>query len=226
MNKYFIFFLLVFSSLCYAQETTIALEKAPVNIHDVESIKRGAKFFGTVCIVCHTMVYLRYNTLAKEAGVTYERMPVNITQWPFDIKPPDLSLEANVRSADWIYTYLHSFYADTSRPTGANNLVNPNTAMTAILAPFQGQQALVGMETLKTFNHPMQWYDALELKSQGSMSPQQFDGLVTDIVNFLVYAADPYQVEQRNLGKWVIAFLLVFFVLAYLLKKNYWKNIH
>src|SRR5689334_8387127 len=122
MRIYLIMVLLFLPLTVIAEETPIALEKAPINTSDIESIKRGAKFFSTVCMACHTAIYLRYNKLAKESGVTYERMPVNVKQWPFDITPPDLSLEANYRGLDWIYTYLHSFYVDPSRPTGFNNL--------------------------------------------------------------------------------------------------------
>lgn len=210
-----------------AESVAIALEKAPVNIHDTESIKRGAKFFSGTCMACHTLIYLRYNKLARDAGVIYERMPINVKTWPLGVKPPDLSLEANVRGADWIYTYLHSFYVDTSRPFGVNNLLLPNTAMTGILTPLQGK--LVLASDFKVAHgiydiHP-QWYDVLEYQSQGTMSPEQFDGLVTDIVNFLVYAADPYQAEQQRIGWWVLGFLLILFVLAYLLKQAYWKNV-
>jgi ubiquinol-cytochrome c reductase cytochrome c1 subunit len=209
-------------------EAKIALEKAPTDIYDVASIKRGAKIFATTCMACHTLVYMRYNKLAQEAGVRYDRMPLNVKQWPLNVTPPDLSLEVSVRGADWIYTYLHSFYMDPARPTGVNNVLVPNTAMSAILVPLQGQQKLVPDAKLaeQMFDHQLQWYDVLELQSQGSMTPQQFDAMVTDVVNFLAYSAEPYQAEQRSLGWWVVGFLLVFFVLAYLLKKEYWKDVN
>ena len=80
------------------------------------------------------MIYLRYDKIAQEAGITYEKMPINVKTWPYGVTPPDLSLEADVRGVDWIYTYLHSFYQDSSRPTGVNNLLVPNTAMPDIVA--------------------------------------------------------------------------------------------
>lgn len=202
----------------------LVLEHAPINRSDMESIKRGAKFFASTCMTCHTAIYLRYNKLAQEAGVTYEKMPINVKAWPYGVTPPDLSLEAQVRGVDWIYTYLHSFYKDTTRPTGVNNLVFPNTAMPAILSPYQGTQELV--------EHPghdlmgqTQWYDAVKLVQQGSMTPAQFDGLTADIVNFLAYAAEPYHVDQQRIGLWVIGFLCLLFVLTYLLKREYWKDV-
>ena len=218
-----------FSSTVFAEEIIIALDKAPIERNDINSIKRGAKFFATTCIACHTLIYLRYDKLAINAGITYERMPVNIKVWPFGIKPPDLSLEANVRGLDWIYTYLHSFYLDPARPTGFNNLLFLNTVMPGILTPLQGQQIRIPenqpIENIYRYSHASQWYDLLLLQKQGAMTPQQFDALVTDIVNFLAYAAEPYHQQQTHLGKWVIGFLFILFVLAYLLKQSYWQDI-
>ena len=219
--------LLLFSPVTQAEDIKIELSKAPVNIHDTASIKRGAKLFATVCIACHTLIYLRYDKLAQEAGVTYERMPINVKTWPQNVKPPDLSLEANVRGVDWIYTYLHSFYIDRSRPTGVNNLVFPGTAMPDMVASFQGMQTLAPdvKSTQGVYDHALQWYDMVELKSQGSMTPAEFDRTITDVVNFLAYAAEPYKVSQQRLGGWVIGFLLILWFLLYLLKREYWKDV-
>jgi ubiquinol-cytochrome c reductase cytochrome c1 subunit len=204
--------------------TGLVLAKAPIDRHDMESVKRGGKFFATTCMTCHTMVYMRYDKLAQDAGVLYEKMPINVTTWPNNVRPPDLSLEASVRGVDWIYTYLHSFYTDTTTATGVNNLVFPNTAMPDIVAPYQGQQTLV--------EHPMhdwtghvQWYDAVQLVQAGSMKPEEFDQLTADITNFLAYASEPFYQSQHTLGYWVIGFLCILFVFMYLLKREYWKDI-
>jgi ubiquinol-cytochrome c reductase cytochrome c1 subunit len=215
------------SSLTWAEGQAVeglVLTTAPIDQSDMASIKRGAKFFATTCMTCHTLVYLRYNKLAQEAGITYEKMPLNIKSWPFGVTPPDLSLEASVKGVNWIYTYLHSFYKDSSRPTGFNNLVFPNTAMPDILAPYQGEQMLVP-HPMKDILHQVQWYDAVELMQQGSMSPEEFDALTTDIVNFLAYAAEPFRVEQHRIGWWVIGFLCILLVLMALLKREYWKDV-
>lgn len=204
----------------------IALSKAPIDRSDIESIKRGAKMFATTCMSCHTMKYLRYNKLAQEAGITIDKMPLNVTSWPYGVTPPDMSLEASVRGVDWIYTYLHSFYKDTARPTGMNNLLVPNTAMPGIISAFQGEQVLTtDKRDLGVINHTIYWYDLVTLTSQGSMSPGQFDDAMTDLVNFLAYAAEPYRAEQHRIGYWVLGFLSIMFVLALLLKKEYWKDV-
>jgi len=204
----------------------IALSQAPIDRNDMESVKRGAKMFATTCMSCHTMKYLRYDKIAQEAGITIDKMPLNITTWPYGVTPPDLSLETNVRGVDWVYTYLHSFYKDPSRPTGTNNLLVPNTAMTGIVTAYQGEQVLT-TDSLDpgVFNHTIYWYDLVSLTSQGSMSPGQFDEAMADLVNFLAYAAEPYRAEQRRIGMWVLCFLGVMFVLTYLLKKEYWKDV-
>ncbi len=229
--KYFIILMLLFVGCStYAEEQTIALEKVKINLQDKKSIVRGAKFFASNCMVCHTMIYLRYNKVAQQAGVLYEKMPTQVKKWPFDVTPPDLSLEANVRGVNWIYTYLHSFYVDPTRPTGFNNLLIQNTAMAGILAAFQGQQVLVkdndNKKSARVLDGEREWYDHLELQTKGSMTPQAFDETITDVVNFLAYAADPYSVEQVRMGYWVMGFLLLLLVLCYFLKKEYWKDIY
>ncbi|HVE43574.1 MAG TPA: cytochrome c1 [Gammaproteobacteria bacterium] len=224
--RYLFVFLFLFSVSAWAQDPPegLQLAKAPIDRSDMESIKRGAKFVATTCLACHTLVYLRYDKLSQDAGITYEKMPVNVTVWPLGVKPPDLSLEANVRGVDWIYTYLHSFYQDSSRPTGMNNLLVPGTAMSGILAPYQGDQVLVEHPMYDLLGH-VEWYDLLELKKQGSMTPEQFDAMTADVVNYLAYASEPYRAEQHKIGWWVLGFLLIFTVFAYFLKKEYWKDV-
>ncbi len=222
--------LIIFSVQIWADEGQagyeLVLSKAPINRLDMESIKRGAKFFATTCMSCHTLVYLRYNKLAQEAGITYDKMPINVTTWPNGIKPPDLSLEASIRGVDWIYTYLHSFYQDSSRPTGMNNLLVHNTGMSGILAAYQGDQALVKDPMANAdFRGQVEWYDLVQLTRQGTMTPEQFDTTTADVVNFLSYAAEPYRAEQEHLGWWVIGFLVVLFFMMYALKREYWKDV-
>ena len=204
----------------------LKVSSVAVSADDIESIKRGAKFFSTTCMSCHTMVYLRYDKLAHDQGVIYDKMPINVKQWPNGIKPPDLSLEASVRGVDWIYTYLHSFYQDPSRPTGVNNLLVPGTAMPNILGPYQGDQILAKHVEPTILYHQLHWFDYLTLTRQGTMSPEEYDRLVTDIVNFLQYAAEPYQQTQHHIGYWVLGFLAILFVFMYLVKKEYWRDIY
>lgn len=228
MMKYCIFILLwMMSGIVFAEDKAISLEKVQIDLHDKKSIMRGAKFFATNCMACHTLIYMRYDKIAKQAGITYEKMPVNVKSWPFGITPPDLSLTADARGVDWIYTYLHSFYLDPARPTGVNNLLIPNTAMSGILLPYQGRQVLATdtKKSKRIVGDGLQWYDELELQSAGAMTPKEFDATITDVVNFLAYASDPYYVEQVRIGYWVIGFLCILFLLTFGLKKEYWKDI-
>jgi len=230
MKRYFLAILISLASLhVWAEGETfdgLTLSKAPIDRMDMESIKRGAKFFAANCMSCHTLVYVRYDPVAQEAGITYEKMPVNVKNWPNNITPPDLSLEAGYRGVDWIYTYLHSFYQDPARASGVNNLLVHNTGMPGIIVPFQGQQ-----ELQKTPPQPgilygdYQWYDLLILTKQGMLSPEEFDKTTADVTNFLAYAAEPYYIQQHRIGYWVLAFLAVLFVFMYLLKKEYWKDV-
>lgn len=225
---FFILAVLIFSAARAeeAQFADLVLTKAPINRWDTNSIKRGAKFFANTCMSCHTLIYLRYDKLAEEAGITLAKMPINVKQWPFGVKPPDLSLEANVRGVDWIYTYLHSFYQDQNRPTGANNLLVPNTAMPNILAPFQGDQVLLPTRPAPgILYNDTPWYAYLNLIKQGTMAPEEFDSTVADLVNFLAYAAEPFYQQQQHIGWWVLGFLTILFVLMALLKKEYWRDI-
>ncbi|HEU5281628.1 MAG TPA: cytochrome c1 [Gammaproteobacteria bacterium] len=220
----------LFSFLCAASvhaETppSLVLSKAPIDRNDLASIKRGARFFATNCMVCHTLKYVRHDPIATEAGITLDRMPLNVKAWPFGITPPDLSLETNVRGVNWVYTYLHAFYEDTSRPTGVNNLLIPNTAMSGILVPYQGKQVLVNNPNFSVFYAGVHVYDRLALVSAGSLSPEAFDATTADVVNFLAYAAEPYRAEQHRLGVWVLLFLGVFIFLLYFLKREYWKDV-
>jgi ubiquinol-cytochrome c reductase cytochrome c1 subunit len=229
MKRYILAILmLLFATTVFAEgEATIGLATAPINKSDMESVKRGAKFFASTCMSCHTMIYLRYDPIAQEAGITYDKMPINVKEWPYGVVPPDLSLEISVRGVNWVYTYLHSFYTDKSRPTGVNNLLVPGTAMPGIISAYQGEQVLLPATTVRSglLVEDLQWYDKVELIRQGSMTPDQFDAAMADLVNFLSYAAEPYRAEQHQLGWWVLGFLVILFILMYALKKEYWKDV-
>lgn len=224
-------FLLFFPLLgvAFPGELPIALEKVHIDTHNKASLLRGAKFFAKNCMSCHTMKYLRYNKLAQEAGITLDKMPLNIKEWWMGITPPDLTLIASQKGPNWLYTYFHAFYKDSSRPTGYNNLVMKDVNMMNVFVAFQGEQVLTerGKELLKNnhfFSTP-HYYTALELVKSGSMTPEEFDRTMTDLVNFLVYASDPGKIHRENIGIWVLLFLGILAVLAYLLKKVYWEDV-
>ncbi|MGH8230263.1 MAG: cytochrome c1, partial [Steroidobacteraceae bacterium] len=141
----------------------------------------------------------------------------------------DLSLIARSRSVDYLYQYLKTFYSDPSSPTRSDNLAYPNAAMPAVLSDLEGVKAAV-FRDVKTGSGPNarteKVFDHFETLSPGIMTPEQFDGFVRDTVNFLDYVGDPSQVERRQIGLFVVLFLLALTILAYLLKKEYWKDVH
>lgn len=229
MKKRYIFSILVALLSCqvYAQvkQELPDLEKlelavAPINRSDMDSVKRGAKFFATNCNSCHALNYLRYDPIVKDAGIVFNRVPP-----PLPVPPPDLSLEADVRGVNWIYTYLHSFYKDPKSATGSNNLLFPNTSMPDIVGPYQGEQMLVD-SAIPDLYGDYEWYDWVKLTREGSMTPEQFDTATGDLVNFLAYASAPYHEDQERLGYWVLGFLAIMFVLMFALKKEYWKDVY
>ncbi|WP_084273735.1 cytochrome c1 [Legionella fairfieldensis] len=216
-----------------------------VNIHDQAKLQRGAKLYMNYCSGCHSLRYVRYSRLANDLGlVTFAgkpdinlinnliftgakiEAPVKISmpatdarEW-FGLVPPDLSLTARERGAAWIYTYLKSFYADSSRPFGANNLLVPDVAMPNILAPLIGHMVLVNNPSSP--EKPADF--SLVLKDKGEMGQQQFNEMLEDLVTFLVYVGEPVKLIRYRLGFWVIGFLSIFLLVVYSLKKVIWKN--
>lgn len=225
--RFFLWVLLLLCQIAFSDETPIAVEHVTVSMSDRASILRGAKLFAGTCMVCHTAKYLIHDPLAKSVGITLNKMPVNQKEWLYGVTPPDLSLEARQRGANWIYTYLHAFYQDPARPTGYNNLLVPNSVMTNIFAGMQGiQKKLPDNDVIKsTLSNPPHYYQVLQLIQSGTMTPEEFDDTTRDLVNFLVYASDPHALERKKMGVYVLIFLAIFFVLVYQLKKIIWKAV-
>jgi ubiquinol-cytochrome c reductase cytochrome c1 subunit len=149
-------------------------------------------------------------------------------EW-FGVAPPDLTLTTRVRGTDWVYTYLKSFYLDESRPWGVNNLVFPDVGMPHILLPLQGAQAphyQVVQHKSDGEVYEQKVVDRLDVVSKGQMSDIEYDQAVTDLVNFLEYVGEPHKLERKRLGVWVMLFLILFTLFAYLLKREYWKDVH
>ncbi len=251
MKKQILILLLgVLPTFAFASGGGVHLESAPIDISDMDSVKRGAKHFIDYCFSCHEASYMRYNRIARDTGMTDAElreelifttnekgeptkvgslMKVAMTddyaRKAFGTPVPDLTLTARARGADWVYTYLHSFYIDPYRPTGMNNLVFPDVGMPNVLSSLQGmQKAIYKTETRQGVE--VESVDHLELAQAGSMTEEEYDAFVTDLVNFMVYLSEPVQNERRSLGIKVLIFLVVFFVLAYMLKKEYWKDVH
>jgi ubiquinol-cytochrome c reductase cytochrome c1 subunit len=151
--------------------------------------------------------------------------PEDASRW-FGTTPPDLSLIARSRGTDYVYSFLKSFYVDPKRPTGVNNLVLPGTAMPHVLWELQGvQNAVYDGESDAQHSVVHKKFKGFELAQPGTLSEPEFDQFVRDTVNFLDYIGEPMQIERRNLGLRVLAFLGVFFLFAYFLKKEYWKDV-
>jgi ubiquinol-cytochrome c reductase cytochrome c1 subunit len=219
------------------------LDAANTNIANTASLQRGAKYFVNYCLGCHSAQYVRYNRLAQDLQLTEEQLVQNLMftgERPFDtmanamrpedamrwfgITPPDLSLIARSRGTDYLYTFLRSFYEDSSSPTGVDNIVLPGTAMPHVLWQLQGTQRAV-FTTREEHGVSEELFEGFELLRPGELALSDFDEVVRDIVNFLDYIGEPMKRERQALGIRVIAFLLVFLLIAYLLKKEIWKDV-
>ena len=238
MKKLFIILLLALSFGANANEE-IELQSAKIDLSDNESLQRGAKHFVTYCLGCHSAKHIRYLRIANDVGADPQKVLKDIApegasiydqlhsamnkhdaeKW-FGTQPPDLSLIARSRGPDWLYSYLKSYYVDASKPLGVNNLVFKDTAMPNPLWQLQGEQHA---EQRKTIYGE---YTKLVIEEHGTLSEKDFDLFVNDLVNFLVYVGEPVQLERQRIGKYVILFLLLFLVIAYLLKKEFWQDIH
>jgi len=238
--KKFIYALLLLLPLNTLASEGVTLQKVNIDLEDFASIQKGAKHYVTYCLGCHSAKYMRYKRIAMDLDIDedlflaevapeganiYDPMLTAMNEhdskkW-FGVNPPDLSLIARVRGANWLYTYLKGFYTDKSKPLGVNNTVFKDVGMPNMLWQLQGEQTAV-MEKV----HGEEVISYLKIEKEGSLSRQQFDQLVSELVHFLVYVGEPVQLERQRLGKYVLLFLLMFGVIAYLLKKEYWKDIH
>lgn len=223
--------------------------RADTNVSDLASVQRGARNFASYCLGCHSLKYQRWSRLGTDlripepllasdlvppGGKTTDyiltHMPAADAEAWFGKTPPDLSLMVRARGKDYIYRYLTTFYVDPTRQTGANNLALPATAMPDVLSELEGLKGAV----FRTVVHPgpggtstsEQIFDHFEPLAAGRLSLAEYDGFVRDTVNFLDYVSEPTQMERRQLGVWVVLFLLVFTWLAWLVKREYWKDVH
>jgi len=242
MKKLIAVFALLLPLLTLANEG-VRLDHAPIDPNDQASLQRGARTFVNYCLNSHSAAYMRYNRL-KDIGLTDAQIKANLLfagekvgdtmtvamskkdakTW-FGVPPPDLTVEARARGADWLYTYMRGFYRDNTTSTGWNNTVFDKVAMPHILWQLQGQQVLkleqkVDVHGIKAESH------ALALDKPGTLSSAEYDATVADLVNYMVYMAEPVQNQRKHMGLFVLLFLGLFFILAYYLKKEFWKDIH
>jgi ubiquinol-cytochrome c reductase cytochrome c1 subunit len=223
--------------------------QADTDVNNHASLQRGARNFMNFCVGCHSLKYERYSRLGVDLGIppdVLEKLVVQpgdkatayiLTSMPaadaeawFGKTPPDLSLMARERGTDYLYRFLKTFYVDPTRQTGANNLQLPATAMPYVLSELEGLKKPVYKSVEKHGEDGKatteQVFDHFEQIAPGRMNAEEYDGFVRDTVNFLDYVGEPTQVQRHNLGVWVVLFLLVFTWLAWLMKKEYWKDVH
>jgi len=245
MKKLILSLLFFLPATVMASSGSVHLDPANVDITDQASLQRGAKYFVNYCLNCHSAKYMRYQSMTA-LGLTQEQIeenlmfttdkvgslmtvainPADAAEW-FGAAPPDLTLEARLRGVDWIYTYLRSFYADPTRPFGVNNTVFPSVGMPHVLQELQGIQQPVWEETTGHDGTPHKVIEGLELvEGSGKLSKDEYDQVARDLTTYLSWLAEPVQQERKQLGIWVLLFLAVFTVLAYFLKKEYWKDVH
>jgi ubiquinol-cytochrome c reductase cytochrome c1 subunit len=226
----------------------IAWDKAPVNTSDTASLQNGARLFVNYCLSCHSAAYMRYNRLA-DIGFTEQQIKDNLLftsdkvgelmkatidpkqakDW-FGTNPPDLTLIARSRAghggtgADYLYTFMRTFYPDASKATGWDNLAFPSVAMPHVLWELQGQRKPV-YETHQEHGHDVHVFKGWEQVTPGTLTPLQYDQAVGDLVNFLQWIGEPAQNTRVRIGVWVLIFLLGFTFLAWRLNAAFWKDI-
>ena len=239
MKSLLLFIMIAGSSAVFAS-SKVHLDQAPIDLTDKDSIASGAQLYVQYCNGCHSLKHMRYIRIAEDYGIDEAWMDDNVVPsnmkihdtmltamdtedarvW-FGMPPPDLSLIARAKGADWLYSYLHGFYLDEKKPFGVNNLVSPDVAMPDVLAPLSGLR-----ELRKNTQETDVVSQRFRIARAGQLSASQFDKAVTDLVAFLTYASEPSKHKRERIGMSVILYLIFFTILAYFLKKEYWKDVH
>ncbi|MSQ55595.1 MAG: cytochrome c1 [Betaproteobacteria bacterium] len=235
--------LLFIPALAMSSEGGYRLDRSPHLASDLVSLQSGARTFVNYCLNCHGAQYMRYNRL-QDIGLTDQQIRDNLLftgdktgetmkvamstkdgkAW-FGVPPPDLSVIARSRGADWLYTYLRTFYRDPKAASGWNNAVFPNVGMPHVLWTLQGERGYQAMETKDKAGHASVEHKWTQI-TPGSMNTVQYDTAVRDLVNFLVYVGEPTARTRRAVGVWVLFALGLLFVFAYALKAEYWRDVH
>jgi len=241
--KKLLLILLALPAIAFAQHGGVRLEQAPIDPNDKLSLQRGAAIFVNHCLNCHSASVMRYKRLedlglteaqvrdnllftAEKVGETMgAAQDVKVSKAAFGVVPPDLSLVARSRSADWLYTYLRSFYRDPKAKTGWNNTVFPNVAMPHVLWEYQGTQDLRVTERRDEHTGDMVETRKLVLDKPGSLKPVDYDRYTADLVNYLVYMGEPAQTSRKLWGIVALFVLAIFFIFAFMLKHEFWKDV-
>lgn len=249
-NIIFALFALLSSSVVLANTSEVHLDHVKVDTHDKEAMQSGLQLFTNYCMGCHSLKYSRYERVADDLGIPHELYQQNLifgsekigelmnipmapkaaASW-FGATPPDLSLVARLRGTDWLYSYMRGFYKDPNRPWGVNNVVFKDVGMPHVLAGLQGLCATPPAIGVKAEIDPISGnlVGGSACKSfvkEGSMKPEEYDRAVKNLVTFLAYVAEPSRFEAEAVAPYVLIFLLVLFVFAFLLNREYWKDVH
>jgi ubiquinol-cytochrome c reductase cytochrome c1 subunit len=236
-----LFLLLTLVSMPVFASSGAHLDEVNIDMNDKASLQRGAAIFMNYCLSCHSAAFMRYNRMAKDleipeevveenmmfaadriGGLMKTTMPEDDAKAWFGKTPPDLSLIARSRGPEWLYTYMRSFYLDDKSPSGWNNVLFEKVAMPHVLYSLQGARLAI----FKKDEHGKEVFEKYEMVKPGSLNEEEYDAAARDLTNFLVYVAEPAQMIRYKLGVYVLIFLSIFFVFAYLLKKEYWKDVH
>jgi ubiquinol-cytochrome c reductase cytochrome c1 subunit len=227
----------------------IAWDKAPSRTNDLPALQHGAKLFVNYCLNCHSAAFMRFNRL-QDIGISEQQIKDNLLtvatkvgdnmvapldpkeakEW-FGAVPPDLTLIARSRAghggtgADYLYTYMRTFYRDAERPTGWNNLAFPNVGMPHVFWELQGERE-PQFGTEKSHGHDVKVFKGWKQVSPGAMTPLQYDEAVGDLVGYLQWMAEPVQNQRVRIGAWVMLFLGILLVIVWRLNAAFWKNIH
>lgn len=241
MKKTILAFLMIMPTLALASGGAHT-DKADYDLHNKESLQRGARLFVNYCLSCHSAAYQRYNRMAEDIGLSEAQVKSNLmfaaekvgetmtiamqtedAKKMFGTKVPDLSVVARARGADWLYTYLRTFYVDESRPFGVNNTAFPDVGMPHVLWELEGMKKLVNQEEMHA--HPGT-APKFETVTEGKMSATDYDNAMRDLTAYMVYMGEPAKLVRYELGVWVLLFLVILFLVAYPMKKEFWKDIH
>ena len=241
--KYILLVLCLLPITAFASGVEVKLDRAEIQTNDKLSLQRGAQTFVNYCLTCHSADYMRYNRL-RDLGLTEKQISENLIftgqkpgglmnsamtkkeakQW-FGVPPPDLSVIARSRGADWLYTYLRQFYRDESTATGWNNLVFDRAAMPHVFYQLQGEQTLK-VEMVDDGHGGKHELKTLEMSKPGTLSKAEYDRQIADLVNYLVYLGEPAASTRVQIGIVVLLFLFFMLGLTYALKHEYWRDIH
>ena len=239
MNRILLILIVMLSPFqVFAATQSMSLDSVLIDLNNKSSLQRGAQIYMNNCLGCHTLKYQRYVKFVDHLELSKETIENNLifttnksgektkigslilnsvntdhAKEAFGVVPPDLTLIARSRGADWLYTFLRSFYLDESRPLGVNNSLYSNVGMPHVLAWMEGLKVQSSVD------------GKYEYISEGVMNQKEYDRAIADLVNFLVYVSEPAQLDRYRIGFWVILFLGIFSFIAFLLKNEYWKDV-